>query len=552
MIQSAMIKDIVLDRSFYFPDEPVGMVITLDTEVAQPVTVELRIVISHLAEPLDELRQTVTLDGGEQALETSYAQSLDAPRGYGIDLCLETSTGEQLACGAAAFDVLNHWTQTPRYGFLSEFSPDRSDVAETMAILTRFHINGLQFYDWMYRHDQFLTDEEPYVDPLGRRLSRVTVESLIAAAHERNIAAMPYTAIYAASIPFFEEHPDWALYKASGNPHFFGENFLVYMDPRPDSAWMKHLLGQFEQVLELTDFDGIHLDQYGDPKEGYDVNGQRFGLAEPLAASINATKALVRSHDEDGAVVFNAVTNWPVETVAPADQDFVYIEVWPPYIWFDDLHTLITGAQELGGGKPVVLVVYVDPAWEHNVRVMDAVIFASGGGHIEMGEKYGMLADPYFPKYGTMTPDFARVMQRYYDFAVRYQDVIGPRTKEATGKYHQDIELVGVSSSPSQLKNKVWPLVREGDGFTAINLVNLLGVESPEWAKVIETAPNPLGATTIRVMNIDGDIARVWLASPDDVVLSPQPLSFKVEDNALSFEVPSLVYWDLIVIEWRQ
>jgi len=553
MIESVVINEISLDRSFYFPSEPVVITIKLDSVITQPVSADLKIFILHRADVVDELGQTITLSGGGQTVQMTYQPGSDAPRGYGIDFCFTTDTGKQLACGATAFDVLNHWTQTPRYGFLSEFSPGRSDSSKVMDILTRFHINGLQFYDWMYRHDQLLTDHDPYVDPLGRQLSRETVNNLISAAHERHIATMPYTAIYAASIPFFEKHPDWALYEANGTPNYFGENFLVYMDPRPDSPWMDHLLDQFDQVLEQTDFDGIHLDQYGDPKESFDSQGNKFDLAGPLAASINKTKELVRSHDLQGTVVFNAVTNWPIETVASSDQDFIYIEVWPPYIWYDDLHNLITQAQHLGGGKPVVLAAYVDPSHEPNVRIIDAIIFASGGGHIELGEYYGMLADPYFPKYGTMTSDFADIIQRYYDFVVRFQDVIGPRTEDATKEYLQRIKLEGVSSSPSQLKNKVWPIVREGDDFTAINLINLLGIKSPEWTEPLDNPPTPLGPTAVQILDIDRKISRIWLASPDGTKVSPQPVTFTMgDDNVLTFNIPSLVYWNLIVIEWGQ
>lgn len=553
MIESVMINEITLDRSFYFPNEPIIITIKLNSEIIQPVTVDLEIVILHLDDVVDELGQTITLSGEEQTLQITYQPILDAPRGYGIDFCFKNETGKQLACGATAFDVLDHWTQTPRYGFLSDFPPGRSDTSQVMENLTRYHINGLQFYDWMYRHDQLLTDHDPYVDPLGRQLSMETVHNLITAAHERNIAAMPYTAIYAASIPFFEKHPDWALYEANGKPNFFGDNFLVYMDPRPDSPWMSHLIDQFDQVLEQTDFDGIHLDQYGDPKEGFDSQGNKFSLAEPLAVSINKTKELVLSHDSQGSVVFNAVTNWPIETVAPSDQDFVYIEVWPPYIWYDDLHYLITQAQNFGGGKPVVLAAYVDPSHEPNVRLIDAIIFASGGGHIELGEKNGMLADPYFPRYGTMTSDFAGVIQRYYDFVVRFQDVIGPRTTEATKEYLHRIELDGVSSSPSQLKNKVWPIVRESDNFTAINLINLLGVENPEWSKPLGDPPTHLGTTMVRILNVDREISRIWMASPDWTDISPQRLIFTISDeNVVTFEIPSLIYWDLIVIKWEK
>jgi dextranase len=554
MIRSVNFLDILLDRAFYRPGEAVHFTLHIESKTDEATPARLRAVISHLTSEIEEITNEFTLDKGLQTIELSFIPPSEAPRGYGVEFCIETESGTELKCGSAAFDVLQHWTQTPRYGFLTDFFPGRSDAPHTMESLTRYHINGLQFYDWMYRHDQFLTEEDPYLDPLGRRLSRDIVEDLIAAAHERNIAAMPYTAIYAASVPFYEAHRDWALYQANGQPYLLGDNFLVYMDPRPDSPWVEHLLAQFTQVLQQTAFDGIHLDQYGDPKEGYDVNGQRFELAVPLAETINATKELVLSHHPRGAVVFNAVTNWPIETVAPSDQDFVYIEVWSPYNWFDDLHKLIANAQDLGKGKPVILAAYIDPSLEHNARLIDAVIFASGGGHIELGEGNGMLSDPYFPKYQIMTPSLDEAMRRYYDFAVRYQDVIGPRTRDATQNYLHCIEIEGVSTRPSMLTDKVWPIVREGDGFLAINFINLLGVEEPEWTNPVKDPPTPLGATTVKVFDIDQEISRIWFASPDLDDPSPQMLNYTQETEegkkVLLLRIPSLTYWDLVVIEW--
>jgi len=55
--------------------------------------------------------------------------------GYGIDLKLED--GQMVSRG---FSVLNHWTESPRYGFLTDFFPERFDVNKTMDYLTQFHI----------------------------------------------------------------------------------------------------------------------------------------------------------------------------------------------------------------------------------------------------------------------------------------------------------------------------------------------------------------------------------------------------------------------------
>lgn len=546
------------DKSFYRPGEPVRLTVHLRSEAAGHADVRLGVALTHLAGTVDRSSQPVRLKEGDQAIDVVLSPPAEAPRGYGLDVHLESESGEWLASGWGAFDVLERWTQTPRYGFLSNFPPGRSDAEEAFALLSRYHLNGLQFYDWMYRHEQLLASQEPYTDLLGRQLSRATVDDLIRAAHRRNIAAMPYTAVYGASLAFYQQHPDWALLNARGEPVLFGQDFMAIMDPRPGSPWTAHLLDQFDRLLEQTAFDGIHLDQYGDPKEGFDAQGRRFDLAGPLAAFIDAAHARVQAHRQEGAVVFNAVTNWPIEAVAPAGQDFVYIEVWPPYDWFVDLHQLIVGAQRLGAGKPVVLAAYLDPAHAHNVLLADAVIFASGGGHIEIGEGNGMLADPYFPNYRPISPELAAALRRYYDFAVRYQDAIGPRTQDAAPESHDRIQVISletgeaINTAANAVKNKIWPIVRDGEGRTAISLVNLLGLERPDWRQPLASAPQPTGALVVR-FDTGGQVpARVWLASPDGEDLSSRQLAFDQGDGALTFEVPALVYWDLIVVEWEE
>ncbi len=550
-MQSTQIANLHFDKAFYHPLERVRLTVQVENDVNQPTPARLIAKVTSLTTIVERIEQPVSLEGGEQTLELSWSPPEYAPHGYGVDLSIESASGTSLAQASTAFDVLERWTQAPRYGFLSDFIPDRSDIPATLTSINRYHLNALQFYDWMYRHDEFLTNQEPYVDLFGRRLSRLTVDRMITAAHEYGIAAMPYTAVYACSMNFFNKHPDWAIFDWGRKPIIFIENKMVYMDPRPDSPWTRHLLNQFDQILEKTGFDGIHLDQYGDPKVGYDAQGNAYNLDTVLAELINTTQEHIASHRQNGAVVFNAVNNWPIETVAPSAEDIVYIEVWPPHTWFIELYNLIVQAQQLGKGKAVVLAAYVSPALEHNVRLIDAVIFASGGGHIELGERDAMLADPYFPKYEKMSPALAESVRRYYDFAIRYEDVIGPATQNATRDYLGRISIPGISTNPSAGKDIVLPIVRESGAMTAINLINLLGLDSPEWKTPQSAAPTPLDETSLTINSLNRPIQAVWLATPDSNDPALLPLTFAQNDGQTIIQLPGLAYWDLILIEWK-
>jgi dextranase len=547
-----MLLDVHPDRAFYQPGEALRLSVRATTQAEADV--HLVASIAFLSVEVARLAQALRLVAGETATaELTWTPPAAAPRGYGVDLQVLDRTGQALATASTAFDVLERWTQAPRYGFLTDFGPDRTDFDQTMLWLAKYHINGLQFYDWMYRHEQLLPPADVFHDPLGRRLSLATVERLIDVAHARGIAVMPYTAVYAASVPFFQQHSDWALLDAESHPVPFGDDFLMIMNPAPGSPWTEHLLGQFTEVLEKTAFDGIHLDQYGDPKVGFDTQGNRVDLADTLPAFINATKKIVRRHrGHDGTVIFNAVGNWPIETVAPSEEDAIYIEVWPPYTLYRDLHQLVVEGQRLGGGKPVVLAAYIDPACQHNVRLADAVIFASGGFHIELGELCGMLADPYFPKYGQMSDELATVLRRYYDFAVRYENVLSQGTQDTTVRRAERVVIEGINTDAERTCRKVWVITREGDGYETISLINLLDVTNPEWKGLLMKDPTPL--TDLRVCYYaDRPIQRVWWASPDVDSPQAQPLDITagsgVGGSFVTFVVPSLAYWDLIVLE---
>lgn len=61
------------------------------------------------------------------------------------------------------------------------------------------HLNAVQFYDWMYRHDKLLPDSELYSDPMGRPTSLAVIEGKIAACKKLGMRPFAYGAVYAAT-----------------------------------------------------------------------------------------------------------------------------------------------------------------------------------------------------------------------------------------------------------------------------------------------------------------------------------------------------------------
>ncbi|MHB8934326.1 MAG: glycoside hydrolase family 66 protein, partial [Bellilinea sp.] len=548
MMSGISIPTIHYEKAFVRPGEIVHWTVVVHSENANQFTAEVISKISHLDQTLNAITKKVSINEGDQEVSFEWTPPLETPRGYGLDVSINLSTGIELIKVSSGFDVLETWTQMPRYGFLSDFEPGRTNAAKTLQTLSDLHINSLQYYDWMYRHETLLTDHDPYIDPLGRTLSLITVNELIDEGHKHNIAAMPYTAIYAASIEFFNDHKDWALYYADGSPVYLGTNFLAYMDPRPDSEWIKHLLREFRAVLEKTKFDGIHLDQYGDPKEAYDAKGVHFKLDGPIAATITKTHEVVDQYRTDGAVVFNCVTNWPVELASQADEDIIYIEVWAPYTSFSDLHTLITYAQLQGTGKPVVLAAYVHPENSSNPFLMDAIIFASGGGRIELGESSGYLANPYFPDYDILAPEQTELLRNYYDFAVRYQNIIGPSTVEATKNWREKIKINGLKVGLNSTDD-VFALVRESEDTLAVSLINITEINSKKWNEPADF-PVPAANITFKMSGFTQAVKDVYLSTPDEETFSLDPVSFTQNGDEITLVIPSLKIWDLVVFKY--
>lgn len=543
---AADLSDVTIlpDKGFYRP----GEVVQITVRAGAGTHINARIM--YLSAELASVSAPIT--NGEAVI--SWTPPPQTPRGYGLSVDIYDAAGMVIARQTSAFDVLDRWIDAPRYGFLSDFSPAR--LTDTLMIewMLRHHINGVQFYDWQYRWEDLLPEMDRFDDGLGRPQSMTTIRRLTDALRARSIAAMPYTAIYGASAAFYRQHPEWGLFDARSEVYDFGENsFIAIMNPAPGSPWNRHLLGEFADVLENTAFDGIHIDQYGSPKSGYDQDGNYIDLAEVMPQFINQTAALVQKHRGNaGVVLFNCVGNWPIDTAAPSRQDAAYIEVWSPHDSYLDLNRIITNAEALGGGKPVIIAAYIPPEQTINWRLANSVILASGGTHLETGEPESMLADPYFPRFGKLTPAQQPVFRRYYDFQVRYENVLSTATTAGGDDLHQAVDLGEIRTRGITARDRVVPVVRSGGTFDTFSLINFTGVDQTNWNVPATSAPAVFTNLAVKIA-VSRPVAKVWVASPDaEMTMNPTSLTFTVQDGELRFTLPNLNYWSMIVVEYAE
>jgi dextranase len=525
------LQDLYPDLGTYRPGQPINLILELESGEQQSLGFQL--MITRAARVVDEQHKEFLLSKGFNRIQWSWQPPEDGTGGYGAEIKSLQLVEEPGISGCSletAFDILLDWTVFPRYGFMSDFSPDRTDAATTMQALAKYHINGLQFYDWQYRHDCLVPSQDKFIDPLGRLLSLKTILNLLNEAHTHGMAAMPYLAVYAASALFWREHLDWALYDRAGKAIPFGEDFLGLMNPAPGTPWQRHLLDECGRVLTSLPFDGLHVDQYGEPKEVYDHEGRPVNLPDAFK---NFVKSAASEHPGK-PVLFNAVGNWPIEALAAAPTAFNYIEVWPPDTSYLDLARIVRNARMLSDQKPVVIAVYIPAARIANIRLANAIIHSAGGSRIELGENERLLSDPYFPKHEPLSENLRSVMRRYADFAVRYSEWIGPVVPEMTG-----INVTAPAGVEIFTR-------RVADGWS-VSLVNLAGLQACHWNEVHD-APQTVETFSI-TLDIPGDIEQVWLASPDGDSLQTCLVEFIQGSGKIQVKIPRLDIWDVLFLE---
>lgn len=501
-------------------------------------------------------------------------------RGYALEIEALDEEQNVLTSAFTAVDVSSSWTKFPRYGYVWDFTPsaDAESKADEMA---RYHLNGVQFYDWQYRHHRPLAaDLSGWRDWSGRWISGDTVRAYLRAAHDRGMACMAYNMIYAANETYLTDgsgvQADWRLVRANG------ADFTCDMDAKlgpvgvlqyfnllnPD--WQSYIFAQENRVFEAFDFDGWHGDTIGEngPMRtadggplGYDADGKPIYLVKDgYTAFLNAAKAAIG----DKYLAFNPVGAQGIENVNVSAVDVLYTEFWP---WdrnangrlYDDYYTLhraILGACEQSGGKSLIVAAYVNyrnPKATFNpaaVRMLDCVVFASGGSRIELGNGGNMLSDEYFPADGKKRMDdgLRSAVARLYDFLVAYENLL----RDGQRPVSRTVRLENLPVSTDGRSDTVWCFAKADSSTEIYHFLNLTGTDDG-WRDEEQTKKPPIAHENVKTrLYTDYPVREVWLASPDGESPLPLPLEFQTGRDAngayAEFTQPALEYWNLIFL----
>lgn len=499
-------------------------------------------------------RQNVHLRAGLNRITLAVPPPGREKRGYMVQLVLaDGSKRSQRAL--TAIDVVGSWRDDPRYGFLSEFAPSDAGAEDRIRRLARFHLNCLQFYDWMYRHFRLLPPSDVFQDALGRRLSLATVRRGIDACHKSGMAALAYAAVYAAEAEFADAHRDWGLFDRAGKQHDLADLFYL-MDLGRGSGWPDHMLGELRATLNELRFDGFHLDQYGYPAIAYTFNGKARDVARDLARFIKGAAAIVRKARPGDGVIFNCVDAWPLVETGRAPQAATYVEVWKPYRTYADLVAIVNRARELAPQRPVIIAAYPSclrkkPAMSASqvggtLEVLTTVLLASGAWPLLLGEGDRVLADAYYPKHVQLPASAERRLRDILDLGVAAREYLrdhGAQRPVERAFIDGPAAILSLDEPLSSVPaaGHIWVTAREGQNQLVISLVDLVDQTDDAWDR-------PHSSPRLRSVRLGLAMPKAggecWVMSPGQL---PAQITSEPLEGGVSIAV-NLRGWALVVV----
>lgn len=495
--------------------------------------------------------------------------------GYIVDIFTKDGDNETIL-GTIGVDVSSDWTTFPRYGFVATFDPSKETpgaIESEMDYLSRCHINAVQFQDWHNKHHWPLGGTrnqliDVYKDIAMRDVSTAVVKKYISVQHGYGMKSIFYNLAFgalddAASDGVKEE---WYLFKDRnhrnkdyhGLKHMGWKSDIFLVNPG-NAAWQAYLAQRNDDVYANFDFDGYQIDQLGYRGDLYDYNGNKVNLPDGYASFISAMKA---AHP-DKTLIMNAVSSYGASQIAGSGNvGFCYNEVWDSEPEFNDLYNIIKANEQYSGGRlKTVFAAYMNYNKAGNstgyfntpgVLMADAVMFALGGSHLELGDH--MLCREYFPSTAlSMNQELRASIIRYYDFMTAYQHKL--RGGNAGTEYQAQITPVNESKNVRMLswpakKGYVATYARKSADAETIHLLNFVNIDNLNWCDTNGERPAPRQINNLQLrIKTDRAVKKVWVASPDVHGGVPVELSFTRNGNDLNITVPTLKYWSMIVIE---
>lgn len=495
--------------------------------------------------------------------------------GYMAEVYRQEQDNSETVLGTIAVDVSSDWTRFPRYGFVATFDGSKlSDgvIENEMAYLNRCHINGVQFQDWHNKHhwplggtrDNLL---DVYKDIANRDVYTSVVKKYIDVQHGLGMKSMFYNLCFGALDDAATDgvKEEWYAFRNTNrgdkDMHSLPSSWKssIYLVDPSNTEWQQYIGDRNDDVYANFAFDGYQIDQLGQRADLYDWNGTKINLPKGYGSFIDAMKT---RHPEK-RLVMNAVSSYGASQIAGSGKvDFCYNEVWGDEPDFEDLHRIIKANDTYSSNSlRTVFAAYMNydkagsTSGEFNtpgILMADAVMMALGGSHLELGDH--MLSREYFPASPlAMTEELRTAMIRYYDFMTAYQNLLrGTSTQSEfqSGLACADAsKKVSVAAWPPKRGN-VTTYARKVGNADVIHLLNFRNIDNLSWRDLNGTRTAPrLTLDLPLTVDYPTKVNRIWTASPDYHGGAVVELPFTQTDGKVTFTLPSLKYWAMIVIE---
>jgi dextranase len=585
-LAETLLLDVNTDLSHYSPGATVTIYVDMDNTTGSSKSGNVGIKITHLGTTTATLTsQPFSLsNNGTTTLIYSWVTPSTNYTGYSIEVNATNSGGTTLDSMNSAIDVSSTWTKFPRYGYVADYPSSLTSAAAThdMWLLKNYHIDGVQFYDWQWKHHVPLagsvsTPASSWENINGSTNYASAVNDYINAAHTYSISAMNYNLMYGAFAGYGEDGSgvdyNWGLWEQNNGtdqwnismPSGWATTAIYIFDPG-NTGWKNYIYGQEQNVFSVYGFDGWHVDQLGNWNTMYSHSGTAVNYGAEFPGFLSgASSALSKT------IVFNAVAGFGLPGVLP-DEAFGYVECWPTANGgtqnnYNDLKSVVDGINSASPGEGVVLPAYMNEVYAESntgnfntpgVLLADAAIFAIGASHLELGAGLGgndtldMLDNAYFPNENlTPTASLLSTLQVYYDFDVEYENLLRGQLSNSANT----ITLAGIANGPYAANNEVWAFAKNTGSTHMLNLINLLNATNTNWRDDNANYPAPPTQTNIVVTYYYGSGAtpgHVYWASPDTATGRMAALTFTTGSNGtgnyVQFTLPSLAYWDMVYL----
>lgn len=584
-ISSDLIVELSTDRVCYAPGQEVSFTVTGNV----PANTFIR--YRHGSAVVEEHRFSEKVSDNRW----SWMPPRDDFKGYMVDLYYLDGSKE-VVVGTIAVDVSSDWTRFPRYGFVADFEEygdseqKTANIYNEMAYLNRCHINGVQFQDWQWKHHNPVCLNKDgslagwYQDISNRYVGTDHIKKYIEVQHSYGMKSIFYNLCFGAWKDAEADgvKEEWGLYAKNSDGSMFQDfhglpdswQSNIYLENPADAGWQAYICDRNDEVYRNFDFDGYQIDQLGGrgyrSSDGkvYDYYGKEIDLPSGYASFINAVKA----RHGDKRLIMNAVSGYGAENIlGTGKMDFCYNEVWGngngyggvSEDQFANLYEIIKANDRFSGHSlRTVFAAYMNYDKADNggsgdklmntpgVLLADAVMFALGGSHLELGDH--MLSREYFPAAPlAMSDELKTAMIRYYDFMTGYQNLL----RDNSSKYAFS---ANVSTTAPEVAICAWP-PKENSVVTfsknvgtaqVVHFLNFQDTEDLSWRDVNGTRNEPPLTQELPVsVETSRKISKVWAATPDAHAGAVQELSFTQYDGKVEFTLPSLKYWTMVVLE---